>query len=415
MKACPRCGLPREAIISNDSAGATDGTSEPEKESLAEIRRRAIARAEAESLPAPNVVLFSPKDEVRRFPILTRYQLTLIAVGVGLLIFGLIIGFLLYRQQQRELISKRQAAAASSVPVAAPSATASPEATPLDDAAILEAVKAALTAYNLEGFARYQPEVKDGVVSISGEVDSQPEKDGAENIVRALPGVRAVVNNLIVKLRPMLAAARLNEAEARRLDEAMRKQAAIDDQRRSEIEGRRAGVEAEIEAERRRKEAAAARQREEEERMRRDAEERLKRAAAEYENKLAEQRRLDAERRARAEQARLDTRVLRSGTIAWSGTVDGVAEIVISGGSASVRLVSGEQPREVRSSFSAPVPRSAIGVDLISSQGRGAIDIVQQPSPANGFTTIVRIDDSAKGGAQRYEFALRWKLLSTTP
>jgi hypothetical protein len=117
---------------------------------------------------------------------------------------------------------------------------------------------------------------------------------------------------------------------------------------------------------------------------------------------------VEAERRARAEQSRLEASALRSGTVAWSGTVDGVDEVVISGSSASVRHVNGAPPREVKASFSAPIPRSPVSVALISANGRGLISVIQQPSAANGYTAIVRIDDSSKGGDKRYEFTLRW-------
>ena len=90
--------------------------------------------------------------------------------------------------------------------------------------------------------------------------------------------------------------------------------------------------------------------------------------------------------------------------------VDGIDEIVITGGSASVRHVSGAPPREVKTSFSAPVPRSPGNVKLLSVNGRGAISIIQEPSPANGYTTIVRIDDSARGGEKLHQFTLRWSL-----
>ena len=90
--------------------------------------------------------------------------------------------------------------------------------------------------------------------------------------------------------------------------------------------------------------------------------------------------------------------------------VDGVDEIIIAGASASVRHINGNPPREVRASFSAPVPRSPADVKLVSVNGRGLVDIVQQPTAANGYTTIVRIDDSSKGGDKRYEFTLRWSL-----
>lgn len=67
-------------------------------------------------------------------------------------------------------------------------------------------------------------------------------------------------------------------------------------------------------------------------------------------------------------------------------------------------------PREIRASFSAAVPRSPVEVKLIWITGRGQVEVVQQPSAVNGYTTIVRIDDSQKGGDKRYEFTLRWSL-----
>ncbi|HMX24703.1 MAG TPA: hypothetical protein PKC13_03680, partial [Blastocatellia bacterium] len=165
------------------------------------------------------------------------------------------------------------------------------------------------------------------------------------------------------------------------------------------------------EAERLRREQLAAKQREEDAATRKAAEEKLKREAEEYEKRLEEQRRVEAERRARAEQARTEAASLRYGTIAWNGIVDGTDEIIFSGSSASVRHLNGNPPREIRASFSAPMPRSPMEVKLIWLSGRGFIDIIQQPSAANGYTTIVRVDDSAKGGDKRYEFTLRWSLL----
>src|SRR5262249_55811458 len=161
-------------------------------------------------------------------------------------------------------------------------------------------------------------------------------------------------------------------------------------------------------AQRETREKAAAKLREEEAALRKAAEDKLRREAEEYEKRQEELRRAEAERRARAEQARLEASALRSGTVAWSGMIDGVDEVVFSGASASVRHINGNPPREVKASFSAPIPRSPVSVALISTNGRGVISVVQQPSAANGYTTIVRVDDSAKSGDKRYEFTLRW-------
>jgi hypothetical protein len=275
-------------------------------------------------------------------------------------------------------------------------------------------------AYNPLGFSRYSFEVKDGIVTINGEAGHQPEKDGVGNVLKLISGVKSVINNL--KIKPMgpngpngpndsLAPVKLNLAEARILDDALR--------RELESRGQSGAVEApketpqpqqsqQSDAQREARERAAAKQREEDSALRKAAEEKLRREAEENERRQEESRRTEAERRARAEQSRLVANALRSGTVAWSGTVDGVDEVIISGSSASVRHVIGAPPREVKASFSAPIPRSPVSVALISSNGRGVISVVQQPSAENGYTAIVRIDDSAKGGDKRYEFTLRW-------
>lgn len=404
--------------MTNDDQKEDSGTSVPradERPLLQAIREKGVSPEIASEENAPPLVLLSPKDEVRRFPILTRPKLTLIIAASILILLSGIVGFLLWRQNQRDAKLAAAAQAAKAAQIAASSGgslEASPTPAPnLTDLAVLEAVKTAVANYNPTGYTRYSLAVTEGIVTIGGEADTQPEKDGVENVVRPLPGVKAIVNNLVVRLTGVMVPVKVNEAEAKRLNEAMRKEIEARGQTaQSDAEGPGRQSEAEREADRKRRELAAAKIREEEDRARREEEDRLAKEAAEYQLRLEEQRKSEAKRRARAEQARLETSVLKLGTIAWSGMVDGVAEIVITGGSASVRSVSGETPREVKSSFSAPVPRAPMAVDLISTAGRGAISLAQQPTPSNGYTAIVRVDDSAKGGFQRYEFTLRWTL-----
>jgi hypothetical protein len=100
--------------------------------------------------------------------------------------------------------------------------------------------------------------------------------------------------------------------------------------------------------------------------------------------------------------------LLASGTVAWSGVVDGADEVLLTGAAATVRNLAGAPARDVRSSFSAPLPLEPLAVRLLSTDGRGPITIVQQPAADNGFTTIVRLDDRQRGGAGRYQFTLRW-------
>jgi BON domain len=400
MKVCPRCGLERENVEPIDIQRNTADN------------REAISTARPGFRPA-NMVFLPPLETSRRFPLFTSAQWMLIAIGIGLLIVMLAVAFLLWRQEKRDL--SRPSEGANTVATPPTSAPARPEASPaitqatpetIDDQKITDAVKTALMAYNPLGFARYKVEVKEGVVTLNGEALHQPEKDGADNVTRLVAGVKSVVNNLKVKPEEPVIPLKVNAAEAKLLDEALRQQIQVDEQSRQ----KNLQVDPQREAERQRREMIAARQREEEIALRKAAEEKLRREIEEYEKRQEELRRAEAERRARAEQARFEVSALRTGTIAWSGVVDGVDEIIFSGSSASVRHVSGKPPREVRASFSAPLPRSVVNLDLVSTSGRGIIVIVQHPAPDNGYATIVRIDDSGKGSDKRYEFTLRWTL-----
>lgn len=415
MKSCPRCGLKRQEATLLEPQTSAEASSAQNRLTNADAPMRtliipintttqpAAPFAETEFSARPNVVFLSPDETKRRFPLFTPAQLTLLALGAALLGVALVIGFMLWRQQRRDQLKSVPTALIQPTPVVLPSSP-TPVPTPSADQSIYEAVKSALMAYNPLGFARYKFDVKDGVLTLDGEAAHQPEKDGAENVVRMLPGVRSVVNNL--KVKPELAGGsiKVNPAEAKLLEEALQRQT----QESQNIAPPAPTPNAEAEAERQRREQLAIKQREEEAALRQAAEEKLRREAEEQERRLEEQRRADAERRARAEQARLEASVLRSGTVAWSGVVDGVDEIIISGAGASVRHLNGNPPREVRASFSAPLPRAPLEVKMIWTNGRGQIDLVQQPSVANGYTTIIRLDDSRAGGDKRYEFTLRW-------
>jgi BON domain-containing protein len=425
MKVCPRCGLEREGAEPLDlphpapetisetghAAGVTPAAQDIAIPDAA-IHQQAISPSRPGFHPA-NMVFLPPIETSRRFPAFTSAQWALIAIGIGLLVMMLAVAYLLWRQQKRDII--RPAGNTNAVANPSPSMPAKPEVSPAitlptpeasDDQKITDAVKSALMAYNPLGFTRYKVEVKDGVVTLNGEALHQPEKDGADNVTRLVGGVKSVVNNLKVKPEEPFLPRTVNAAEANLLDEALKRQIQADEQAKQ----KHLQVDPQREAERQRREIAAARKREEEIALQKAAEEKLRREIEEYEKRQEELRRAEAERRTRAEQARFEVNALRTGTVAWSGVVDGVDEIIFSGSSASVRHVSGKPPREVRASFSAPLPRSIVSLDLISTSGRGVVVVVQHPSPDNGYTAIVRIDDSGKGSDKRYEFTLRWTL-----
>jgi hypothetical protein len=455
MTRCPRCGAERVAPSTTQSttqnrpevrwfpddaprtapapqafATAPALQQSPNSAPLDDLRRRASQQEEFQ--PAlPDTVMMSPPDEVRRFPLFTRAQIILMLVGLGLLGLGLLIGYLLWSREKTDTSLTLngaqlagQAAPALALPEASltPDPNASPLPTPalsIDDQVLFEEAKKVLAAYNPTGVARYKITVKNGVVTLDGSAEHPPEKEGATNVLRLLAGAKQIVNNLVVKAdfslvpspttqptsTPSSTEASLNPSPSAATTtpaappaETHNQQADADAQRARQQEAER--LQREQEAARLR-EAEAQRQREAEAQKQREAEEATRRQQQE------EARHLEADKQQPAPK-RAEASALRSGTVAWSGVVDGVDEIVIGGGSAAVRHLSGEAVRETRASFSTAVPRAPVSVKLLSTTGRGTIQIVQQPAATNGYTTIVRIDDSAQRGGQAHQFTLRW-------
>ncbi len=429
-------------------------------QALGDLKKKIVLPTEPVPQWNSNDMVAVPIEETelgkRRFPVFTDAQKRMMLIGVGLLSFLALIGFLIWQKQrmdeERLLQSKKQedlytrplSTASGINPVLDLTATPNSELsiTPAslntNDALLADSVKQILTAYNPTAIGtRYKIDVKGGVVTLSGEAQTQMEKDGAENVIKPLQGVVKVVNSLIVSrgglttptgtplpngsLGPVMYP-KVNEAEAQKLDEAYLRELQ-ESTRRAEEERKKitarneqlrtqAAVAPEppkpidTDSERRKQSAAIVNQ--ETNALRQQAEERLQREKDDYERRMAEQRKAEIERK-QLEQSRQSTE-LRSGTVTWSGVVKGVEDIVITGGSASVRHVAGAGAQNARASFSAPFPNASIGVRLVASNGKSPIRIVQQPSAGNGFTTIVRVGDGDKADGKPHSFTLRWSL-----
>jgi hypothetical protein len=93
----------------------------------------------------------------------------------------------------------------------------------------------------------------------------------------------------------------------------------------------------------------------------------------------------------------------------WSGNVDGELELRIQNGRISTRNLSGNQPTSIRvNNGYMNVPRTDASVGVVMSQGRGTVNVVEQPSSRNGYATVVRIRDP-QGGYGYYDFDLMWQ------
>lgn len=99
---------------------------------------------------------------------------------------------------------------------------------------------------------------------------------------------------------------------------------------------------------------------------------------------------------------------LGAGALRWSGKVDDVAEIQIQGRRVSFFSRSGRRLDDVRFDLrGAGLPAASVPLDLRRFAGRGNVFIAEYPRVWNNWTAVIRIDDS-RGGADGYEFDLRW-------
>jgi hypothetical protein len=97
-----------------------------------------------------------------------------------------------------------------------------------------------------------------------------------------------------------------------------------------------------------------------------------------------------------------------SGALRWSGRVDDVVEIRISGRRVDAITRSGNRVDDVNSNIrGSGLPSRDVTLTLDRNAGRGSVQIIQQPSAWNGYTAVIRIYDP-QGGASFYDFSAFW-------
>jgi hypothetical protein len=398
------------------------------------------------------VVIRAPEDEEglarRRFPVFTDAQKRMMLLALVIMAFFALIGYLIWQRQKtdelRLAVEKRESMQLRSMSVP-PAATAAPVPTPTTallptgDQGLTENIKQILIAYNpTAANERYKVEVKDGTVTLTGEVQSQLEKDGVENILKPLTGIKKIVNNLTVKgfapaggtpVNGPVMFPQVNPVEARRLEEALKRDLAEGakraeeerlriEQNNAQLTAQRTAEEtakqeaakieaAKQEAERLRRQQSAALNNEEDAAFRRQAEERLKQREKEDADRRAEEQR-KAEAAPRLETQRTEANQLRVGTVTWRGLVKGVEDVIIRGSSTTVQHVSGGALKDAKGQFSTAMPPAPMNVRLVAASGPAPIRVIQQPSASNNFTTIVRVGDGGKAEGKLHTFTLRW-------
>ncbi|MEO7086395.1 MAG: hypothetical protein ABI442_01810 [Gemmatimonadaceae bacterium] len=93
----------------------------------------------------------------------------------------------------------------------------------------------------------------------------------------------------------------------------------------------------------------------------------------------------------------------------WSGNVDGELEIRLQNGRVDYRTLSGAKPTSMRADLGNGANQRINGsVAVTNVQGRGSVNVIQQPSQSNGYTTVIRVRDP-QGGYGYYNFDAMWQ------
>lgn len=110
--------------------------------------------------------------------------------------------------------------------------------------------------------------------------------------------------------------------------------------------------------------------------------------------------------RARANE-RLGTGANSTGMARWAGQVDNEVFVLLRGRQFFSTSVRGRAVYDQQTDITTPMPRRPVNVVLQDVQGRGQIEIAEQPDSNNNFTTKVRIIDPP-AGAGSYSFTMAW-------
>lgn len=89
----------------------------------------------------------------------------------------------------------------------------------------------------------------------------------------------------------------------------------------------------------------------------------------------------------------------------WAGVVDREVQIQLRGNRAYVRPIGEGDNRQSRGRMVSGLPSQAGNLVIQRLEGRGEINVIEQPSARNNYTATFRIRDP-RGGADRYRVAV---------
>ena len=92
----------------------------------------------------------------------------------------------------------------------------------------------------------------------------------------------------------------------------------------------------------------------------------------------------------------------------WTGVVDKEIQIQLRGNRAYVQAMGAGEDRNSRGRVISGLPQQTGNLVVQRLEGRGDVDVIEQPSPRNGYTATFRIRDP-RGGASPYRIAAYWE------
>jgi hypothetical protein len=104
-----------------------------------------------------------------------------------------------------------------------------------------------------------------------------------------------------------------------------------------------------------------------------------------------------------------DYRGRNGGRFEFRGRIDDEVYFFIRGGRVTVQNRAGRGMLVERWSLDDPFPVGRrVRLDVDRKDGRGRVQLVEEPNPRNNYTAVVRVYDPS-GGADRYHFRLEWR------
>lgn len=94
--------------------------------------------------------------------------------------------------------------------------------------------------------------------------------------------------------------------------------------------------------------------------------------------------------------------------VTWSGRVDDEVVVECSRNQCRATPTRGRPAERERFNFTRALPQREIRVSLDDVQGRGEVQLIEQPNASNDFTARVRVSDRS-GGSADHAFSLYWR------